>query len=912
MCNFEPRSIDTNLAIITLRTKSFYFSTFLAFYGSILLLHAQKKSPVFALDSVPSITQNIEEIKLDSVTVKAKDSVKTKQPFILDLIKYTAKDSVVINKKQNKIRLYNQAELTYQDMKLNSGIIVLDYTKNEVYAGRIADSEGQLTQKPVFVQGYDEVNPDSIRFNFDTKKALIWNSKTAQGGMSVFSSFTKKQNDSLYYIKDAKVTTAADADNPDYFIRIRKGKLIPGGKIVAGLSNLYIMNVPTPVFVPFAYFPTGDKKTSGFIFPTVGESNQRGYYLQNMGYYLPASEYFDITLTGDYYTNSSYGVRWNTTYKKNYKYSGNFSFRYEKLVNGERGFEDYSKSIVYNLRWAHRQDSKANPYSNFSASVNYGSSDYFQQSINQLNTANFLNNNLSSSISYSKTFPKYPRVNISLTTSLSQNKNTKQANLTLPTFQGNMERIYPFAKRNGAKKGIIQNINFQVSTLAESRIRTTEEKLFTKEMYENAVSGVTHTIPINTNFKIAKYLSVSAGGTLKEVWTPNTIQYNDFQEGTGVVKDTISGFDAFRTYNFSTSIGTTIYGTFNFKEGKKFQSIRHTVRPSISYGIQPSFEKYYDSYIIDADGNTAEYTRFENALFGQPTRGYSNSMGININNALEAKVNPKDSSSTEPEKISLINNLNISTSYNFAADEFNLAPFRMTTGFNFFENALKLNLNATFDPYTLDEEQRRINTLLIKAGKGLMRLTSANANLRFSLDNETFNKSEKKEEEEEEEEEEDLYDLNNFERLSGGGRDDNLFGEADDFSNGLRRKKRENKAVNSEFYRTKVGWNVNFAYSLTYNNSVGQKTFSNNSLMVSGDIDLTPKWQIGGSSGYDFKGKGITYTQFRFNRDLGSWKLDFSWVPFSNRSSWYFFIGIKSGLLSDLKYEKRREPDRRF
>ena len=862
-------------------------------------------------DSIPAV-QLIEEIKLDSVSVKAKDSTKTKQPLLLDLIKYTALDSVIINKKQNKIRLYNKAELTYQNMKLNAGIIVLDYTKNEVYAGRIADSLGNLSQKPVFVQGIDEVNPDSIRFNFDTKKALIWNSKTAQGGMNVFSSFTKKQNDSLYYIKDARVTTAVDANNPDYYIRIRKGKLIPGGKIIAGLSNLYVMNVPTPIFVPFAYFPAGDKKAYGFIFPTIGESNQRGYYLQNMGYYLPASEYFDITLTGDYYTNSSYGIRWNTTYKRNYKFSGNFSFRYEKLVSGQRGFDDYSKSIVYNLRWAHRQDTKANPYSNFSASVNYGSSDYFQQSINQLNTANFLNNNLSSSISYSKTFPKYPRVNISLTTSLSQNKNTKEANLTLPTFQGNMERIYPFAKRMGAKKGIIQNINFQISTLAESRIRTTEEKLFTKEMYQDAVSGVTHTIPISTNFKVAKHFSVSTGGTLKEVWTPYTVQYKDYQDEIGVVKDTLSGFDAFRTYNLSTSVGTTLYGTFNFKEGKKIQSIRHTVRPSISYGIQPSFEKYYDTYIIDADGNTAEYTRFENALFGKPSKGYSNSMGININNSLEAKVKPKDSNAIEPEKITLINNLSISTSYNFAADQFNLSPIRMNTGLTFFEKLVTLNLNATFDPYALDEELKRINTFSIKNGQGIFRLTSANANLRFQLDNSTFNGKKEEEEEEEEDNEEDLYDQNSFEQLSGGGRDDNLFGQTNDFANGLNRKTKKNKAVNTEFFSTKVGWNMNVAYSLTYNNSVGQKTFSNNSLMVSGDIDLTPKWQIGASSGYDFKGKGVTYTQFRFNRDLDSWRLDFSWVPFSNRSSWYFFIGIKSTLLSDLKYEKRREPDRRF
>jgi len=894
-----------------LRTKSFYLSILLLFCGFSLTL-SQDNFPAKKQDSLIPF-ELIEEIKLDSISIQAKDSIPENKPLLLDLIRYTAKDSVKINQKTNKIRLYNEAKLEYQDMELSAGLIVLDYTKNEVYAGRIPDSTGRLSQKPVFIQGRDEVNPDSIRFNFDSKRALIWNSKTAQSGMNVFSSFTKKENDSLYYIKNAKVTTSSNPENPDYFIRIRQGKLVPGGKIIASVSNLYIANVPTPVFVPFAYFPAGDSKESGFIFPTIGESNQRGFYLQNMGYYLPFSEYFDINLTGDYYTNGSYGFRWDTTYKLNYKFAGNFSFRYEKLVNGERGFDDYSKTSVYNIRWTHRQDAKASPNSTFSASVNLGSSEYFQQSINQLNSSNFLNNNLSSSISYSRTFPKYPRVNISLTSSLSQNKNTQSANLTLPTFQGNMERIYPFAKRGGSKKGILQNINFQLTTLAESRILTTEEKLFTKEMYNDAVSGVSHTIPLATNFKIFKHLSVSAGGTYREIWTPNTIAYRDFNEIDGVVKDTINGFDAFRTYNYSASLGTTVYGTFNFKEGKKLQSIRHTIRPSISYSAQPSFDQYYDSYIVDANGKTAEYTRFEHALFGTPTKSFSNSLGLSINNTLEAKVTDRDTTATEAKKISLLDNFNISTSYNLAGEEFQLSPVRMSTALKFFNKELTVNLNATFDPYGIDENNQRVNVFHLKNGGGLLRMTSANVNMNFKLNNDTFKRGEKQEEEEAEEvEDPDALDFAERERLSGGGREDDLFGRSNDFSNGLFNKEEKNNAITGDLYRTEIPWNLTFAHSLTYNNNRGQKEFTNNSLMISGDVDLTPKWKVGVSSGYDFKGKGVTYTQFRFDRDLDSWRLNFSWVPFSNRASWYFFIGIKSGLLSDLKYEKRREPDRRL
>ena len=840
------------------------------------------------------------------------DSIPKKKPLLLDLINYNAQDSVKIDQKENKIRLYNKAVLTYEEMRLEAGIIVLDYTTNEVYAGRIADSLGNLSQKPKFLQAGNEVNPDSIRFNFDTKKALIWNSKTEQGGMNVFSDFTKKENDSVYYIKDAKVTTSSNPDNPDYYIRIRKGKMVPGGKIVAGLSNIYIANVPTPIGLPFAYFPTTNEKASGVVFPTYGESAQRGYYIQNGGYYLNVNQYFDLNFTGDYYTNGSYGLRFDTQYKVNYKFGGNLSFRYEKLVNGERGFPDYNNATVYNIRWTHRRDSKASPTSNFSASVNLGSSSYFAQSINQLNDANFLNNTLSSSVSYSKTFPKYPRVNISLTTALSQNTQTQTVNLTLPTFQANMERIFPFAPKTGTKKGFIQNINFQYSTRGESRIITTEEFLFKKEMFDDARSGVTHSIPISTNFKIFKHLSVSTSANYKEIWAPDTVRYNDYTEEAGVVKDTLKGFAAFREYNYNASVGTTIYGTFNFKEGKRLQSIRHTMRPSISYSVQPSFERYYDEYIIDANGTKAQYTRFENALFGQPSRGMSKSMGISLSNNFEAKVASRDTLDPEPKKIKLLNNLNFSTSYNLTAEEFKLAPIRVTTGASLFKDEVSINLAATMDPYGIDENNTRISTFHVKNGGGLVRFTSANMNIGFSLSNEDF---EKKEGDEEEEEEEDTFTGSDYERLSGGGRDDDLFGVANNFSDGRFRENNKEKKEDDEpdgLYRTKLPWNIKFAHSITYSNSRGEDDIRNNSLMVSGDLDLTPKWAVGFSSGYDFKQKGVTYTQFRFNRDLESWKLNFSWVPFGNRSSWSFFIGIKSGLLSDLKYDKRNEPDKRL
>ncbi len=872
-----------------MQTKFYNIAYIFFFIGSLVSVGQESENEMY------------QQKNLDSLNKPAK------KPLLLSEVKYTAKDCVRINRKENKLILYNEAELYYQDIELRAGIIILDYRTSEVNAGRI-EIDSVLVQYPFFKQANNEVNPDSIRFNFDTQKALIWNSKSGQNGMDVFAALTKKQNDSVYFIKDARVSTAGEliggdeGEGIDYYFKVRKGKIIPGGKIVTGFTNMFIADVPTPVGLPFAFFPTSQDKESGFIIPSVNQSNLRGYAVQNGGYYLALSDYFDLALIGDYYTNGSYGFRGDSQYRKRYKYNGKFSFRYENLIDGARGLPEYSRSTVFNVRWNHSKDPKSSPNSSFSASVNFGSSDYFRQSVNQLNTPNFLNNNLSSSISYSKSFPEYPRVNVSLTTAMSQNSQTRSVNLTLPTFQATMERIFPFAPKNGAKKGFFQNINFQYAGRAENRIITTEDELFGPKMFDNAKTGMNHKIPLNTNFKVFKFFSVSTGINFEEVWTQNTLRYNDFNvETNSVVIDTIRKVGAFRQYSLNASVGTTIYGTVNFKEGSKIQSIRHTVRPSIAYSNRPSFEKYYDTYIIDAEGNTAEYTRFQNSLFGIPSRGVANAMSISLGNNFEAKVrDDTDTISTEPKKIVLLNNLNISTSHNFAADSLRWSPVRMGTMFSLLKNKMKINVGTTLDPYTLNDNNIRVNKYHITNGGGLFRMTSANLNLNYRFSSKELEG--KKEQNE----------LNEMESTSSGGRDDDLFGMAEDFSD--RRMNQEDQGETAKYpsYRSKIPWDLKIAYSLTYNNNRGQRDLSNNSLMFSGNLELTPKWKVGVSSGYDFRGKGFTYTQLRFDRDLNSWRLNFSWVPFSERASWNFFIGIKSGLLSDIKYEKQSLPNRSY
>ncbi|OIQ28547.1 MAG: organic solvent tolerance protein OstA [Bacteroidetes bacterium MedPE-SWsnd-G2] len=857
----------------------------------------QKESKTITPESKPiNLTEN-DSIEFDTI-------IKPPQ-MITDVVTYKAKDYVSMNQKTGKITLYNEALVLYQDMEITSGTIVIDNNTNLVYAGRIKDTAGNYSQKPVFKQGQNVIEPDSIVFNMKSQKALIFNSRSEQSGGYISSEVAKKENDSVYFLSNMRFTTAEDEEDPEYWIQTRKAKVVPNKKVVTGSSNMYFYGVPTPIYVPFAFFPLTKKQTSGIIFPSFGEetSNDRGYFIQNGGYYFAISDYVDLAVLGDYYTNGSYGLRLESNYALRYKFRGNLSFRYENLITSERGFPDYATSSVYNLRWSHNQDAKANPNSRFSASVNLGSSSYYQDSANQLNQSNFLNNTLSSSVSYSKTFEGDPVVNLNISATHTQNTNTETINMTLPTLQGSMGRVFPFEPKVGAKKGIIQNINFQYNLRGENRIETTDSLFFKSEMFDEARLGMQHSIPISTNFKVFKYFSVSANANFEENWTFNTVEkYYDTEEEEEVTEDK-SGFDRFSTYNFNASIGTTIYGMFPFKkEGTdpKIQAIRHVMRPSLSYNINPSFDEYYDTFeIIDADGTTLEeYTRFEEFMFGSPGQNYSSSIGMTLGNNFEAKVRDKDSTATEPKKIQLLNNLNFSTSYNIAGDSLNWSPVRISGGTQILNDKMNINFGMVLDPYALDNNNTRIDKFNIDNGGSLFRMTSANMNISYNLSSDSFKETGK-----------DKRGKN--ESLRSGGRADDLFGKTEDFADrrlGDDDQDEEDKGP-IDAYNYKIPWSLRLAYAVNYSNSARQNEISSHSLMFSGDIEIAPRWKVGASSGYDFKNQGFTYTQLRFERDLLSWRMNFTWVPFSDRSSWNFFIGIKSSLLKDLKYDKRKQPD---
>jgi len=888
---------STKIVLLHLRTNLFHIVLLISwlFLGSSFGL-AQGVSPNKEANTFE--TSSKIETNLSDTTKTDTTKVSLKKALLEGKIKTLADDYRELNQNEKTLTLYNNAQIQYLDIDLKGGIVILDYEKDEVYAKGIKDSLGKYSQLPVFKQGSNVIEPDSVIFNFKTKKALIWNSRSDQGEFKVLGQLTKRENDSVIFIKNARFTTSKNIENPEYYFLSRRIKLVPKKKVVTGITNMYIADVPTPIGLPFALFPMSETSQSGIIIPNYQDTRNQGYALQNGGYYLALSDYYDLTILGDYYTNGSYGLRFESAYAVRYKFRGNVNIRFENLIQSERGFPDYSKSNIYNIQWSHAQDAKSNPNSRFSASVNLGSSTYFQQSLNNVNVGSTINNNLSSSVSYSKTFDSQPGVNFSVTATHNQNTQTEQINMTLPTFQGSVDRIFPFSGKEGAKKGLIKNINFQYNLRAENRIQTTDSLFFKPEMFRDARSGFQHSIPLSTNFKVFKFFSVSAATNYNEVWYLKTID-KTYDNNLGIENVTeVNGFDAFRTYNFTSSLGTTIYGTFNFGETKKIQSIRHVMRPSLSYNHTPNFDQYWDTYTIDATGRQVDFSRFEGGIFGAPSNNMSNNIGISLSNTFEAKITEKDSTKTEPKKMMLLNNFNFSTNYNMNADSLKWSPVRMTGGTTFFDNKMNLNFGATLDPYA-NIGGRRVNTLNIDNGGSLFRMTSANFTINYAVSARGNNK-----------------DTNN-QGQRNGGRPDDLFGANTDLSD--RRKSQfdeedENALDNAitKFFNAKLPFDLTFAYSLTYGNNNRENKITGNSLMASGNFDLSPRWKAGVSTGYDFVQKGVTFTQFRFERDLLSWRMDFNWAPYGQNASWGFFIGIKSSVLSDIKYDKRALPDRQL
>ncbi len=826
-----------------------------------------KHIPQNRLIDKDSIHNKRNEITKDSVQID-KDSLSETSSLKAKLTHY-AEDYTEIDTKNKFIKLYNKAHVKYDDFELTAGVIYIDYGKKEVYAGRIPDSTGTLSQRPIFVQGSTKTENDSIRFNYETKKALVWNTYTKEGEISLLSEVTKKVNDSVMFVSNVKFTTSKDREHPEYYFLARKGKIVPKKKIVVGTTQMWIEEVPTPFVIPFGFFPLITTRASGFIVPNFSQSN-RGFSLQNGGFYWAVNPYLDLTTTADFYTNGSYGVNIGSRYKKRYKYNGNLTYRYENNIQSIIGLPGYSKNTDWHLNWTHSQDAKSSPNSNFSAHVNFGSSTYYKNSSNYQvanNLNNRVTNSLNSSVTYTHNFSRLP-MNYTLSLTHDQNLNSKTINLTLPNLTLNLNRIYPFSV-DGKKKNAFQKINFTYKLTAANKISTTDSLLFTSRMWEGKKIGAKHTIPIQTDIKLLKYFNLNPRVNYTEVWALQTVEKSwDATANNGNGKEIVvehSGFKSFRKVDISASLSTNIFGTYNFGDKHKIMGLRHTISPSLSYHYNPKFNQFIKEY-EKSPGDVVEYTPFDQGQYGKPNLVEGKNIMLNLSQTFEVKYKSKD------EKIKKLKLLTISNSYNFVKDSMQLSTFHLSSNFEL-TKGLNLNLTSNFDPYQI-KDAVQTKEFAIKHGQGLGHFSNFTLSTGYKFDNNSFTKTKKKD-----------------------------------------RKKEVKKYV---AYQNNIKWDISFTYNFTYKNAdyipenSTNKTISVNSLSFNGNIQITPNWKVGYRSGYDFVRKGILPSNFHFTRELKSWVMRFDWQPFGTYKSWYFYIGIKSSILKDIKYDKRKEPLQRY
>ena len=894
--------MQTNLSYILLFCSFFFIKT--SFSQDI----KSKEKTIIALPKKDTIflkkKDSLYSSKKDSLLLRNKDTVSIDsikpQESVEDIITHVAKDYTIQNARDKTVTLYNEANIKYTDIDLKAGIIIIDYKKNTLFAKGIKDSTG-YAQRPIFKQGNEESEQDSMIYNFKSKRAIIYGLKTKQGEMYTYGKKTKRVNDSTVYIRKIRFTTS-DKKNPDYYISTDKAKLVPGKKIIVGISNLVLADVPTPLFLPFAYFPMTETSVSGFLIPSFDTgSSSRGIGFQNGGYYFALSDYADLTVLGDVYSNGSWGSRISSNYKKRYHFNGAFSFNFENIIKGIRGFDNYSKANNFNIRWSHSQDSKASPNSRFTASVNLGSSSFFRESLNQFNVAQTQNNTFNSSINYSKTFVDTP-FNMAVTASHQQNTNTETITMTLPSLTLNMNRVYPFAGKGGVKKNPIQKLGFNYNMQGQYLINTTDDEFFTSKMFETARSGMQHRTSTSTNIKAFKYFTLSPTANYEETWQFDYINKEYDITDNVIVTDTLRGFKTYREYNMGVSLSTNIYGTFNFNKGR-LKAIRHTFRPTVSYSYRPDFK---DKYIKEVQQSALatdlkQYTIFDQGIYGSPSAGLSNSIGISLNNVLEAKVAPKDpDSDEEDEKIMLLNNLNFNSSYNIAADSLRWSNVSFSAGTRLLNDKLALNFNGSLDPYQVNDEGRRID----KFNPNIFRLTNANLTANYSISSTDFDKNK-----------EDGKDNDGRQNGNGANNPPDVMGANIDPTNrqGVQNTQTKSKTSKTDLYKAKIPWSVNLVYSANYrNNGVEPGEIGVHTLGFSGNIELSPKWKVGYSSGYDVKSGAFSFSRFNFTRDLDSWQFNFNWVPFGRNSSYTFFIGVKSSTLADLKWDKNKPPDRRL
>lgn len=818
------------------------------------------------------------QVDIDTLMAVSKDGVDK-------VVKYQAKDSVAMDLKSRRAYLYSDGSIDYDSMLLKADRVEVDFEAHTLHAHGTSDTAGNTVGRPFFRQDGTDYHADTLTFNYVTKKGIINGVITQEGEGFLHGQKVKKVNDSVMYLSGGSYTTCNHA-HPHFAMNFTKSKLITGNKIVTGPAWLSIEDVPTPVALPFAFFPITKSRTSGVLIPSYGWQNYRGYYLKEGGYYFALGDHWDLSLLGDIYTNLSWAAEAKANYYKRYKYKGSFDARYGITKEGIYGDENtYNEYTDFKFTWQHDQDAKAHPYRRFSANVNLQSRNYNK---NTSNRNDYFNSTTTSSISYTTKLGSY--FNLSASARESYNVQTGVMNIKLPSISLSSITIYPLRRKNpsGAYRWY-ENISLSYVLNAENNITTADSELFTPRTLNLMQYGVQHSIPLSSTLKVLRYFNWTNSLQYKERWHWSTID-RTYDAATGTLTtDTVRGFKSNREFSFSSSLSTRIYGMFQFKRGP-LKALRHVLNPSVSFSYHPDFGAaslgWWKQY-TDTTGYVHRYSIFQNSLYGGPPDGRSGALNMSLGNNLELKwQNPFDTTA-EVKKITLIENLTLSMSYDLAKDSLRWSPLNVSGRTTLFRN-LVLSYSGSFSPYVIDSLGRLHNELLWERDRKLFRKQSStwSAQLSFSLNNSTF---------------------------SGGGSPSPTPTQGQAATTILQTPYNYNPVLmTGGFYDFSVPWNLSINYTFNYVNTFVAREMklesqTTQSLSLSGNVSLTDKWRVAFTTGYDFVNKGMSYTTVDIARDLHCWEMKFSWVPFGYYKSWFFQINIKADALRDVKYEKRQQ-----
>ena len=821
----------------------------------------------------------------DTVVMKGESGLET-------VVTIVANDSSWNEVNKNIIHLYSGAKVKYQDFELSADYIRLDRNTNMLYASGVTDHTGKYVGRPVVL--FPNETPkavDSLLYNYKTQEGKTFGIMTEEDGGYIQARVLRKNLYDEMSIQNAMYSTC-DLPFPHthFGIAIPKG-LITSKQVIASWPHLVVQGIPFKfITVPFGFFPKTNKKQSGFLFPSFGDDVTRGFGLRDFGWYLTFNDYWDSELRGSFYSKGAWESSIRTNYLVNYKYSGGFNIRFASTPTGVEGSDNYKRAKDFNVTWTHTQRQEANPGTSFSASVNFGTSSYFQNSGagSTYNYQELTRNNMSSSISYGKVFAD-GKVNFTSSATHRQDMSTGKVDIELPTFSLNVSTFNPFdSKDRVGEQKWYQRITVGYSLQGRNSLSTGDSTIFSKQTLQQFTNGFQHNIPVSLSLNAFKYFQFNTSVNYTERWYLQSIRRYRANEINGYInaRDTVPGFRRAYDYGVSSGLSTKIYGMYP-KIGK-IEAIRHVVTPSINFNYRPDFADsrygYYRDW-IDETGRLSNYSIFEGAIFGGPSSGKSMGIGFSVDNNIEAKVRNKGDSTDNSafKKIPILQGLTFSGNYNFAADSLKLSIISFSGRTSLFDKKINLNFNGTLDPYQLDNQGQPINKFAIENGK-LARLTQFGVSFDYSFNPDASRSR-----------------SNNIDSMKN-----QMPNMTQEQAQALSRISRDPNA----FVDFNIPWNLAGSFSLQYFNRWDSQVRRERSdytatVNVHGDINVTPKWKIQFNSGYDIKKREIAMTNFSIYRDLHCWDMSVGWVPFGRYQSYNITIRAKASVLQDLKLTKR-------